>query len=160
YETALARAAAVLRGLAERPPPNAGGGMLELIKGARLGRRLTALSLDEKRVLLDLFTKSAADFLGQWFESEGIKGALAFDGIVGPHASVTAPGTAYLLLHYAFGEATGRPGVWGHAVGGMGAITHAMARAVQARGAVIRTHAPVASLIVENGRAAGVRLDT
>ena len=160
YEAALGRAAAVLRDLAESAPPNAGGGILELIKGAGLGRRLARLSLDDKRLLLDLLTKSAADFLGQWFESDVVKGALAFDGIVGAYASPYTPGTAYLLMHYAFGEVNGRPGVWGHAVGGMGAITQAMARSAQARGAVIRTGAPVASLIVEGGRAAGVRLDT
>ena len=119
------------------------------MKGAGLGRRLVGLSLDDKRLLLDLFTKSAADFLGQWFESDVVKGALAFDGIVGAYASPYTPGTAYLLLHYAFGEVNGKPGVWGHAIGGMGAITQAMARAAEARGAVIRTGAPVASLIVE-----------
>jgi phytoene dehydrogenase-like protein len=98
--------------------------------------------------------------LGQWFESEVVKGALAFDGIVGAYAGPYTPGTAYLLMHYAFGEVNGKPGVWGHAMGGMGAVTQAMARAAQARGAVIRTAAPVAALIVENGRAAGVRLAT
>jgi phytoene dehydrogenase-like protein len=160
YEAALGRAAAVLRDLAGTAPPNAGGGIVELVKGARLGRRLVRLSLDDKRLLLDLFTSSAADFLGGWFESDVIKGALAFDGIVGAYASPYTPGTAYLLMHYAFGEVNGRPGVWGHAVGGMGAITQAMARSAQARGAVIRIGAPVASLIVEGGRAAGVRLDS
>ena len=92
-------------------------------------------------MLLDLFTKSAADYLAQWFESDVVIGALAFDGIVGAYASPFAPGTAYLLLHYAFGEVNGKPGVWGHAIGGMGAITQAMARSAEARGAVIRTSA-------------------
>jgi phytoene dehydrogenase-like protein len=160
YEAALGRAAAVLRDLAETAPPNAGGGIVELVKGAGLGRRLMGLSLGDKRLMLDLFTKSAADFLGQWFESEVVKGALAFDGIVGAYAGPYALGTAYLLMHYAFGEVNGRPGVWGHAVGGMGAITQAMARAAEARGAVIRTGLTVASVLVEKGRAVGVQLDT
>ena len=68
-----------------------------------------------------------------------VKGAFAFDGIVGAYASPHTPGTAYVLLHHCFGEVNGKPGVWGHAVGGMGAITQAMARRPQARGAVIRT---------------------
>ncbi len=160
YDAALERAASFLRDLALRAPPNAGGGILELIKGAGLGRRLAGLSLEDKRLLLDLFTKSAADFLAQWFESEVVKGALAFDGIVGAYASPFAPGTAYLLLHYAFGEVNGKPGVWGHAIGGMGAITRAMARAAEARGAVVRTNAPVASLVVADGRTAGVLLQS
>jgi phytoene dehydrogenase-like protein len=160
YDAAVGRVAAVLRDLAMRAPPNAGGGILELVKGAGLGRRLAALSLKDKRLLLDLFTKSAADLLAQWFESDVVKGALAFDGIVGAYASPYTPGTAYLLMHYAFGEVNGRPGIWGHAVGGMGAITAAMARAAQARGAVIRTGAAVARVHVEGGRVTGVELET
>jgi len=65
YDAALERAASFLRGLALQPPPNAGGGVIELIKGAGLGRRVLGLSLDDKRLLLDLFTKSVADFLAQ-----------------------------------------------------------------------------------------------
>src|SRR5581483_10778655 len=77
YDAALERAAALLRDLALRRPPNAGGGILELIAGAAVGRRLIGLPVADKRLMLDLFTKSAADFLGQWFESELVKGALA-----------------------------------------------------------------------------------
>jgi phytoene dehydrogenase-like protein len=158
YEAALERAASLLRELALATPPNAGGGILELIRNAGLGRRMLALGLDDKRLLLDFFTKSAADYLAGWFESEVVMGALAFDGIVGAYASPFTPGTAYVLLHHCFGEVNGRSGVWGHAVGGMGAITHAMAEAAKARGAEIRTEAPVASLVVEDGRARGVVL--
>jgi phytoene dehydrogenase-like protein len=160
YDAALQRAASFLRDLALKPPPNAGGGILEVIAGASHGRRLLGLSLEDKRLLLDLFTKSAADYLAQWFESDVVIGALAFDGIVGAYASPFAPGTAYLLLHYAFGEVNGKPGVWGHAIGGMGAITQAMARAAEARGAVIRTSTEIASVIVQDGKATGVRLQS
>jgi phytoene dehydrogenase-like protein len=158
YEAALERAASLLRELALKTPPNAGGGILELVRNAGLGRRMLALGLDDKRLLLDVFTKSVADYLAGWFESEIVKGTLAFDGIVGAYASPFTPGTAYVLLHHCFGEVNGRSGVWGHAVGGMGAITQAMADAARARGAEIRTQAPVAALIVERGRACGVVL--
>ena len=158
YDAALERAASFLRELALRRPPNAGGGLIELIGGAAIGRRVFGLALADQRLLLDLFIKSAADFLGQWFESEVVKGAFAFDSIVGAYASPFTPGTAYVLLHHCFGEVNGKPGVWGHAVGGMGAITQTMARAAQARGAVIRTDVPVAAVIVEGGRSSGVRL--
>jgi phytoene dehydrogenase-like protein len=158
YDAALERAAAFLRRLALKAPPNVGGGIIEMIGGAALGRRLFGLTLADKRLLLDLFTKSAADFLDSWFESEVVKGALAFDAIVGAYASPHTPGTAYVLLHHCFGEVNGKPGVWGHAVGGMGAITQAMADAAQARGAAIRLHAPVASLTLRDGKASGVQL--
>lgn len=158
YEAAIERAAALLRELALRRPPNAGGGLLEVIASAPLGVRMLGRSVDDKRLLLDLFTKSAADFLDHWFESEVVKGAFAFDSIVGAYAGPRMPGTAYVLLHHCFGEVNGKSGVWGHAIGGIGAITQAMARAAQARGVVIRTDAAVATLVVEHGTACGVRL--
>jgi phytoene dehydrogenase-like protein len=158
YDAALERAAALLRALALQRPRNVGGGLVELIGSVGLGRRVYGLSLADKRLLLDLFTKSAADFLAQWFESEVVKGALAFDSIVGAYASPLTPGTAYVLLHHSFGEVNGKTGVWGHALGGMGAISQAMARAARAHGALVRTEAAVASLSVDDGRACGVRL--
>jgi phytoene dehydrogenase-like protein len=162
YDAAMERAASFLRSLALKAPPNAGGGITELVAGSNLAlaRRLLGVPLEDKRLLLDLFTKSAADYLAQWFESEVVKGALAFDGIVGAYASPFTPGTAYLLLHYAFGEVNGKRGVWGHAVGGMGAITQAMARSAEARGAAIRTGVAVARLLVEHDKVAGVRLQS
>lgn len=160
YDAALERAASVLRDLVLRTPPNAGGGIVELIKAAGLGRRLLGLSIEDQRLLVDLFTKSAADYLASWFESEVVQGAFAFDGIVGAYASPFTPGTAYVLLHHCFGEVNGKPGVWGHAVGGMGAITQAMAAAARARGAVIRTNAAVAKVLMSDGRSSGVVLQS
>ena len=65
----------------------------------------------------------------------------------------------YVLLHHCFGETNGRKGAWGHALGGMGAITQAMARACAARGVEIRTGSAVAEILVTNGCAAGVVTD-
>lgn len=158
YDAALERAANVLRDLVTRTPPNVGGGFLSLLKGGAIGRRLLGLSIDDQRQLLDLFTASAADFLGRWFVNETVKAMFAFDGIVGAYASPDMPGTAYVLLHHCFGEVNGKPGVWGHAHGGMGAITRAMAACAQSRGAVIRTDAGVRRVLIENGRATGVVL--
>jgi phytoene dehydrogenase-like protein len=158
YDAALERAAAVLRDLTRKTPPNAGGGIVELIKGGAIGRRVLGLGLEDQRLLVDLFTKSAADFLDPWFEDEHVKALFAFDGIVGSYAAPSTPGTAYVLLHHCFGEVNGKPGVWGHAVGGMGAISQAMARSAGKAGAVIRVDAPVARVVVERGRANGVEL--
>jgi phytoene dehydrogenase-like protein len=158
YDAALERAAAVLRDLVLRTPPNAGGGIAELVRNAGLGRRLLGLGLDEQRLVVDLFTKSAADYLAGWFESDVVRAAFAFDGIVGAYASPWTPGTAYVLLHHCFGEVNGKPGVWGHAVGGMGAISEAIAASARMAGAVIRTGAGVERVELAGGRAAGVTL--
>jgi phytoene dehydrogenase-like protein len=158
YDAALERAADVLRGLLLETPPNAGGGILELIRGAGVGRRALKLDLADQRVLLDLFTKSAASFLDGWFHNDHVKAAFAFDGVVGTFASPHTPGTAYVLLHHCFGEVNGKRGVWGHALGGMGAITQAMAKAAVERGVEIRTDAQVAMVRDDGRRATGVTL--
>jgi phytoene dehydrogenase-like protein len=158
YDAELNRAVKVVRDLVTRTPPNAGGGILELIKAGSVGRRVLGLSLADQRLLVELFTASAADFLDRRFENETVKAAFAFDGIVGSYAAPSTPGTAYVLLHHCFGEVNGKIGHWGHARGGMGAISKAMAASATARGAVIRTNAPVARVLVVGGRATGVVL--
>jgi phytoene dehydrogenase-like protein len=161
YGERLEAIADVLRELVLKTPPNVemGGGLAslgELLKGAALGRSLSKLDTTARRDLLALFSQSAGDWLDGWFESDPIKAAFGFDGIVGTYASPYSPGTAYVLLHHVFGEVNGKKGVWGHAIGGMGAITQAMASACAALGVDIRTDSPVAEVIVEKGRAVGV----
>jgi phytoene dehydrogenase-like protein len=158
YDAALESAADVLRDLVLQTPPNAGGGVMELLRGGLVGRRMLGLSLDTQRLLIDLFTSSAADFLARWFEHDVIKAAFAFDGIVGAYASPYTPGTAYVLLHHCFGEVNGKAGVWGHAIGGMGAISDAIAAAARVAGATIRTNAQVAIIDDDESRVIGVTL--
>ena len=114
----------------------------ELLRAARVGRRLAKLDMTLRRELLELFANSAGDYLDGWFESDPIKAVFGFDGIVGNYASPYTPGSAYVLLHHVFGEVNGKKGAWGHAIGGMGAITQAMARAAAERGVEIRLRQP------------------
>ena len=151
----------VLRDLVLQTPPNVtAGGWLqalpEMLRGARQAKRIAKLDLPMRRELLDLFVKSAGDYLDSWFESAPIKAAYGFDGVVGNYASPYAAGSAYVLLHHVFGEVNGKKGAWGHAIGGMGAITQAMAKAAVARGVEIRVASPVREVLVEGGRAVGV----
>lgn len=164
YERRLEVVAAVLRDWILRAPPNVtadgpGGGWLamlpELLSAGSLGRRAAGLDTQGRRDLLDLFTKSAGDWLDGWFESDPIKALFGFDSVVGNYASPYTPGSAYVLLHHVFGEVNGRKGVWGHAIGGMGAITLAMAAACAGAGVDIRLDTPVASVLTEKGRAVG-----
>jgi phytoene dehydrogenase-like protein len=164
FSRQLEAAADLLRELILQAPPNLTRGLRldtvsELVKAARLGNRLRRLSTENLRALYDLFTKSAADYLDGWFEGELVKALHGFDAIVGNYASPYTPGTAYVLLHHAFGEVNGKKRVWGHAIGGMGAITQAMARAAAAHGVEIETDVPVREVLIEQGRASGVVLD-
>ena len=160
YYDALEGVADVLRDLALRTPPNAGGGLPALLAGIAQGRRLAGLPIERQRDILDLFAKSARTFLDGWFESAAVKAAFGFDAVVGNFASPDTPGSAYVLLHHVFGEVNGKKGAWGHAVGGMGAITQAMRAACEEAGVEISVEAPVARVLVDRGRAVGVRLES
>src|SRR5262249_7076861 len=164
FNRELDAAANVLRDLVLRAPPNLTSGLnrssiRELIKALALGNRMRRLSTENVRTLFDLFTKSAGDYLDGWFESDPVKALFGFDAVVGNYASPYTPGTAYVLLHHAFGEVNGKRRVWGHAIGGMGAITQAMAKPAASHGVEIETGAAVREVLLEGGRAAGVVLE-
>jgi phytoene dehydrogenase-like protein len=159
YYEALENVADVLRDLALQTPPNVGDGFKTLIDGARQGRRLAKMPLEQQRNVLDLFVKSARTFLDSWFESEAVKAAFGFDAVVGNYASPDTPGSAYVLLHHVFGEVNGKRGAWGHSVGGMGAITQAMATVCRVAGVEISLETPVARVLIDGRKAAGVRLE-
>jgi len=155
----------VLRQFLLRAPPNivegfGAGSIREALNALGTANILRRLSLEQQRSLLDLFTRSAGEMLDDAFESDLVKALYGFDAIVGNYASPYAAGSAYVMLHHAFGEVNGKKGVWGHAIGGMGAITQAMAKAARGRGVDIVLEAGVREVIVERGRAAGVILDT
>jgi len=148
----------LLRELSLQTPPDLGALLHTGPRGLRQAHMFGRLSLEQRRDLLDLFSESAADFLGGWFESAPVQAALAFDGVVGNLASPWTPGSAYVLLHHTFGGVNGKKGQWGHAVGGMGAITQAMAQACRDVGVTIELEAPVERVLVEAGRVRGVLL--
>jgi phytoene dehydrogenase-like protein len=161
YQAEIGRVSDVLRSLVLNAPPNLTLGRIdhaarELGKLAAIGKRLW--QGDSLGPALRLFRKSAGDTLDAWFESDPIKAVLGFDAVVGNLASPYTPGSAYVLLHHTFGEVNGKRGVWGHAIGGMGSITQAMAKAAGEHGVRIDVGSAVREVILERGRAAGVVL--
>jgi len=159
YSADISMVADELRRLLLQAPPNAGGGLRDLMKAATLGLNAIRQPIEAQRLLLDMATQSCADMLDRYFENDMIKSAFAFDGIVGAYTSPNALGTAYVLLHHCFGEVNGKEGVWGHAIGGMGAISESIANAAREAGAEIRVDSPVAEVITDKGKACGVALE-
>ena len=147
YWVKLERVADVLRALALETPPNVGGGARDLFRLFGSAMKLKRLDMGARRDLLGLFTRSAADWLEDWFESDPVKAAFGFDAVVGNYASPFHPGTAYVLLHHCFGEVNGKKGTWGHAIGGMGAISEAMAAEARRLGVEIECNAAVARVL-------------
>ena len=155
----LDRAVALLRSLLHRTPPTDLRRVGDLWELLRFGREFRALPLAQQRELHEFFTRSAGELLDHWFETEPLKALFGFDSVVGSYASPYTPGSAYVLLHHAFGEVNGKSGLWGHAVGGMGAITQALAAQARSLGVHIECDAPVAKIITSrtSGRGASGR---
>jgi phytoene dehydrogenase-like protein len=164
FSRRLETIADVLREFVLRAPPNlvegfGAGAIREAFNALGTANILRNLSLEQQRDLLDLFTRSAGEMLDERFEHDLVKAVFGFDAIVGNYASPYAAGSAYVMLHHAFGEVNGKKGVWGHAIGGMGAIGQAMARAAREAGVEISCESSVREVIVEKERAVGVVLD-
>jgi phytoene dehydrogenase-like protein len=110
----------------------------------------------------DLFNEmvllSTKDLLDRYFENEHIKGLFTFFGMISVWGGPSTPGTGYVYGHHSVGEFKGTLGQWGFVKGGMGGITQAMARSAEAHGAEIRLNSPVRHVVVDGGRASGVKL--
>jgi phytoene dehydrogenase-like protein len=141
-----------------KTPPNVGGSTFEILKALWSNRKVASLDVEAQRDLADLMVMSAGEFLSRWFEDDAVKAILGFRSVLGFMASPYTPGTANVLLHRCVSSINAQKGVWGHVRGGMGSITQAMARAAQAAGAETEVDAPVAEVLAEGGRVAGVRL--
>jgi phytoene dehydrogenase-like protein len=160
YEDRLERISQVVEGLLlatpPRFPPRSVGDFIDYL---RLAGRLRGLNPTETVALVKIFTQSAAEFLDEWFESEQVKVTLATDGVIGANGGPRSPGTAYILLHHCMGGVAGHRGLWGFVRGGMGMVAESIAQSARAKGAEIRTSAPVAKILVRSRRAYGVVLE-
>ena len=156
FEDEIAVVARSLRSLATQAPPNFGGGWRDLLALLKGGNELRRLDGRHQVVLAELMTRSLGDHLDAWFEGAPLKGLLGFEGVIGNFADPYQAGTAYVLLHHAFGEVKGRAGAWGIARGGMGAISDAIATDARKHGVTIETDSAVERILVENDRARGV----
>ena len=154
----MARAVKPILGMT--PPDPAGAELGDFAALVRLGAHLRGLGAEKFHALGRLLTMSAADFLDQWFETEALKATKSASGIIGTLLGPRSPGTAYVLLHHYMGEIDGVFRAWGFARGGNGSVSAAIAAAARALGVTIRTEAPVARVLIDNGRAAGVVLES
>jgi phytoene dehydrogenase-like protein len=159
FEELFSRAARFVKPMMLREPPALGskrpGDLAALLREAG---RMAGFSKRDIHELVRVFTMSVGDLLDDYFELDGLKGSTASSGVVGVWAGPRTPGTAYNLLHHALGECGGIEGAWGQVVGGMGAISGAIAASASAAGAEIRTEAEVASIDVRDGAVVGVTL--
>jgi len=160
FQTDLTRYSQLIRKTLMRTPPDPLSFRLRDIKEfIWLAKKFWALGENEVYEYIRFFTMSAAEYLEDYFENDLIKAAMASPGIIGTALGVQSPGSAYILLHHVMGDLDGSIGAWGLARGGMGAISHAIAAALEESGGKVRTEAGVEQVLVRNGKAVGVVLE-
>ena len=159
YEHQLERLSAVVESLLLTTPPEfPPRGIGDYVDYLKLAGKLIGLSARDTIALVKVFTKSAADLLDEWFESDEVKVTLATDGVIGANGGPRSPGTAYILLHHVMGSVGGKRGLWGFVRGGMGAVSNAIADSARSQGVEIRTNAEVERILMANGDVCGVVL--
>ncbi len=156
FEKRISDVALILRKTVNITPPNIGGGWQDILQTLKMAKHLRGFNSVQQATFAELMSKSLGDYLDMWFESEALKGVMGLEGVIGNFAEPYQSGTAYVLLHHAFGEVNGRVGAWGIAKGGMGAISQAMASYAQTQGTDIETDVAVKEVIVDAGKVQGV----
>jgi phytoene dehydrogenase-like protein len=161
YQARMRRFAAALAPVLSRVPPRLGtadwGDRLALL---RIGWQVRKLGRRDMRELLRIGGMNVFDLLEESFDSALLKGALAFDAILGANFGPRSPGTVLTLLYRLAAESAAGGSGLSQPKGGMGALCDVLAKAASAAGARIRTGAPVANVLVEGDRAAGVVLES
>lgn len=157
YEGLLQATVPVIKDIMLMTPPAIDeAGIGDLLSLFRLSRRFGALDRTRKQFLLTLFGRSAGEILDDFFEGDAIKALLGFDAIVGNYVSPYTPGNGYNLLHHLVGEVNGESGRWGHAIGGMGAISDAIVAEGAKYGVKYHTNSAVKQIVVADGRVKGI----
>ena len=126
----------------------------------RVSKRFRNISNREIAELVSFLTGSLGEFLDRNYESNVVKTMFLANNVYGKHGGPYQPGTAIgLLFHLLSGGDHDLQGFSGHVMGGMGAITQALAAAGAKLGVEIRTNASVAQIDIRDGRARGVVLE-
>lgn len=159
YKLTMRHISHVMRYLMNNAPPNMDLNAADPAVLTDLAKHLLNMDDDLLITFMQVMTMSAVDFLRQWFESEMVIAALATSGIIGSMVSPRSPGSAFVLIYHYLGELDGVYRTWRFAKGGTGGAAKAIAKAAESFGAEIRTNAPVAKLLLNNGEVNGVVLE-
>ncbi len=127
---------------------------------ARLGLSIRLLGKRNMREFMRIVNMNAADLLNDELSDERLKGALAFDSVLGANFGPRSPGSVLTWMYRLTGEANGSDDGLAMPVGGMGAVAAALAASAKELGVEIQTGTPVRRIVVEDDRAVAVELDS
>jgi len=161
YTARMRRFAAALAPIFAKVPPRLGTtAWSDRLALLRMGWQIRKLGRRDMRELLRIGGMNVYDLLEENFDSAALKGALGFDAVLGANFGPRSPGTVLNLLYRLAAESAAGDLGLSQPQGGMGALCNALAKAAGAAGAIIRTQAPVANILVEADRACGVVLES
>ena len=154
----MRRMASHLRPMLEAAPPRLGTNVWSDQSALlRMDWQVRSLGRADMSEMLRIIGMNVFDLAEDNFASDVLRGAIAFDAVLGSNAGPRAPGTVLNLL-YRLAAESGATAI-AQPAGGMGAVSDALAAAARTAGATIRTGARVARVLVREDRAAGVVLE-
>lgn len=152
YHAMIDRVRKVVTRVLDRPPPDVMSTNARDVLGLVAdGWALRKLGRDAMFELLRIGPMCVADWLGEWFENETLRCALAASALSGAFGGPRSPATAGLLLRH---EAMSQMAC----AGGPEAVIAALTSAAQQAGVEIRISTPVDQIRVSDGAARGVTL--
>lgn len=154
YRRFMNRFAGVINRLNNRIPPRIGSGdQSDWIGLAKTALNIRMLGTADMREFLRIAGINIYDVLQENFDHPLLKGALSMDGVLGTSLGPRSNNSVFCALHRL-------SGLQGMAMpkGGMGAVSHALARVAGRQGAIIRTSATVSRILMEGDHVAGVEL--
>ncbi|MBT7691315.1 MAG: NAD(P)/FAD-dependent oxidoreductase [Longimicrobiales bacterium] len=155
----IARLARALKPWMDRIPPNSrSSDPADIAQLAELRDYMDGLDPEVRGLMQKFYDCSAAEILDEYFENDLVKSLYASSGIIGSKCGPRDKESGLVWLFHKMGDYDGEPGHWGFHKGGNGGFTQVLARALEAFGGSIRTHAGVERVLHEDGRAVGVSL--
>ena len=125
---------------------------------AKLGWQLRfGLGKESMREFLRVGGINIYDVLNEVIDSPLLKGAIATDAVLGQHMGPRTPNSVLTYLHRLWGETHSQASL---PSGGMGQVVSALERAAVDAGVSLRTGAAVARILVSDGMATGVELQS
>lgn len=157
----MGRYAKLLAGVFEQQPPQLGTtDWSDRMALLRLGWSVRRLGRRDMREMLRIGAMNVYDLLHEHFDSPLLKGALGLDAVLGTNYGPRSPGTVLTWLYRLAAQSGSGARGMAQPIGGMGAVSEALARAAATAGATIRTNAAVARVLVADDRACGVLLES
>jgi phytoene dehydrogenase-like protein len=158
YRRFMSKFAAVIGALHNQVPPRITQQKSDLMALGKLALKIRLLGRDDMREFLRIAGINIFDILQENFDNPLLKGALSLDALLGTFSGPRSNNSVFTALHRMSGNNGGAAGALSVPVGGMGAVTDALATAARQAGAEIRTGASVSRIVMDGMRVCGVEL--